>query len=107
MRRSAVQKFFSKAQITNLEPVVHDLAQRLCDKLLQWRDRHEPLDVTMGLSCYTTDVISGYCYGEAFDFLERDSFEPNLRGPNFAVLGIVHALRHFPNLKYLLRAAPL
>jgi len=107
MRRSAIQKFFSKAQITKLEPVVHDLAQRLCDRLLQRRDTNKPFDVTTGYSCYTTDVISGYCYGEPFGYLEQESFEPNLRRPNYAILNLIHPLRHFPSIKFALRAAPL
>jgi hypothetical protein len=35
------------------------------------KDGQEPLDVTTAYSCFTSDVISGYCFGEPFGFVEQ------------------------------------
>jgi cytochrome P450 len=106
-RRGAMARFFSKGQITKLEPVIQAFAQRLCDRLLERRDTHEPFDVTMAYSCYTTDAISAYCFGEPFGYLEQKDFEPNFRRPTYATLNQVHITKHFPFLKIMFAAEPM
>lgn len=55
--------------IARLESEVISLTQKLCDKILVHGS--EPLDVTVAYSNLTTDVISGYCFGERFGLLEQ------------------------------------
>jgi hypothetical protein len=52
MRRGAINKSFSRAQIRKLEPEIHDLAQSFCDKLLAWKNT--PLDMITAFSCFTS-----------------------------------------------------
>jgi cytochrome P450 len=93
MRRSPVAKFFSRAMIARLEPEVHQLVHKLCDKLLA---QAEPFDVTMAYSCFTSDAISGYAFGESFGFLEQEGWYPNFREPTASVLQPVFIFRFFP-----------
>ncbi|KAF2438309.1 cytochrome P450 [Karstenula rhodostoma CBS 690.94] len=93
MRRSPVAKFFSRAMIAQLEPDVQRLVQKLCDKLLT---QSKPFDVTMAYSCFTSDAISGYAFGESFGFLEQEGWYPNFREPTAAVLQPVFIFRFFP-----------
>ncbi|KAK8029629.1 hypothetical protein PG993_010920 [Apiospora rasikravindrae] len=79
MRRAALSKFFSRAQIGRLEPEIQVLVQRLCDKLLLESGKGEPIDVTMAYSCFTSDTISDYCFGQSFGFLAQESWYPNYR----------------------------
>jgi cytochrome P450 len=53
MRRSAVNKSFSRTQMKILEPEIHELTQYFCDKLLAWV-KDEPLDLVMAFSCFTS-----------------------------------------------------
>lgn len=106
-RRASMQKFFSKGQISKLEPIIHAYSQRLCDKILERRDTHEIFDITMAYSCFTTDSISGYCFGEPFGYLERKSFEPNFRRPTYAALNQVHIFKHFTFLTAIFAAEPM
>lgn len=79
--------------IARLEPDIQKLVQKLCDKLLQ---QSEPFDVTMAYSCFTSDAISGYAFGESFGFLEQDGWYPNFREPTASVLRPVFVFRFFP-----------
>ncbi|KAM0271148.1 hypothetical protein ACHAQH_009167 [Verticillium albo-atrum] len=99
-RRVPVAKFFSRAMIARLEGEIHDLVQRLCDKLLaqSGKERPEPFDVAMAYSCFTSDAISGYCFGEPFGLLAHDSWTPNFREATLAVLKPVFVFRFFPFL---------
>lgn len=89
IRRSAMNKFFSRTQIYNIEPMVKKFADQLCDKMIrlsrsnlikknpklrltvEGSQNKEPLDVTTAYSCFSSDVISGYCFGDSFGFLEQ------------------------------------
>ncbi|EGO58516.1 hypothetical protein NEUTE1DRAFT_59167, partial [Neurospora tetrasperma FGSC 2508] len=80
MRRNALNKFFSRAQVARLEPTVRDYAERICDKILIL-GKSAPFDVTTAYSHFTTDVISGYCLGDSLGLIEQKGWEPNFREP--------------------------
>src|SRR5881227_1736964 len=102
MRRGALNRYFSKASIAKLEPLIHDLADRLCNKLLARRGNGKPFDITMAYSCFTTDIISSYAFGQTEGFLEQPDFEPNLRPTIFASLKPAPYVRQWPFLYYLI-----
>lgn len=81
--------------IARLEGEIHVLVNRLCDKLLAER---EVVDVAMAYSCFTTDTISSYCFGETFGMLDQKSWRPNFREATLAVLKPVFVFRFFPFL---------
>ena len=98
LRRIPVAKFFSRSMIARLEPEIQTLAQKLCDKLLR-ESGQKPFDITMAYSCFTSDAISGYSFGENFGFLNQDGWYPNFREPLAALLAPVFIFRFFPFLK--------
>ncbi|KAL8730480.1 MAG: hypothetical protein Q9166_004044 [cf. Caloplaca sp. 2 TL-2023] len=99
MRRNALGKFFSRAQVSRLEPTVRDLAQRLCDKILV-AGEGTPFDLTTAYSLFTTDVISGYCLGKNLGLVAQKSWHPNFREPLYAQLRLVYLFRFIPFLKH-------
>ncbi|KAK0763227.1 LOW QUALITY PROTEIN: hypothetical protein N5P37_004213, partial [Trichoderma harzianum] len=97
IRRAPLTKFFSKLQITKLEPEIHKAVHLLCDKLLRFADKKEPFDLTSAYGCFTSDVIAEYCF---------DSIEPNFRRAIFSVLNATYVLRFIPWLKPLTLTVP-
>ncbi|ORY65757.1 putative cytochrome P450 [Pseudomassariella vexata] len=104
-RRRALNKFFSRGQIVNLEPEIHNLTQLLCNKILQDSSK-KPLDVTTAYSCFTSDLIFSYCFGESLGFLDQDGWEPNFRVAAEAIMSTSYLFRFFPALRVLPDAAP-
>lgn len=82
--------------ITQLEPEIHKLVNKLCDKLLAQSGDGEVFDVTMAYSCFTADAISGYSFGESFGLLQQKGWYPNFREPTQALLRPVFFFRFFP-----------
>lgn len=82
--------------ITQLEPEIHSLVQKLCDKLLAQSGDERIFDVTMAYSCFTSDAISGYCFGESFGLLDQKGWYPNFREATLAILQPVFIFRFFP-----------
>ena len=85
--------------ISRLEPEIHVLVNKLCDKLLLHSGSPDPFDITMAYSCFTSDTISSYSFGTSFGFLEQDGWYPNFREPTAAVLKPVFVFRFFPITK--------
>ncbi|TDZ41567.1 Cyrochrome P450 monooxygenase [Colletotrichum trifolii] len=100
IRRIPLAKFFSRSMIARLEGDVQALVQKLCDKLLNESGKGE-FDVTMAYSCFTSDAISGYAFGESFGLLQQDGWYPNFRAPTASFLRPVFVFRFFPWTKSL------
>lgn len=81
--------------IARLEPDIHALVQKLCNKLLA-QPADEAFDITMAYSCFTTDAISTYSFGEGFGLLNQEGWYPNFREPTASVLRPVFVFRFFP-----------
>ncbi|KAF9699924.1 hypothetical protein EKO04_002335 [Ascochyta lentis] len=96
LRRIPVAKFFSRGMIARLEPEIQMLAQKLCDKLLRQSGEKKAFDITMAYSCFTSDAISGYSFGESFGFLDQPGWYPNFREPLASILRPVFIFRFFP-----------
>lgn len=91
--------------ISQLESHIHSLAGKLCDKLLAESEKNKPFDIAMAYSCFTSDTISTYSFGESFGLLQQKSWTPNFREATLATLKPVFMLRFFPFLSYLVQVA--
>ncbi|KAI1386875.1 cytochrome P450 [Hypoxylon trugodes] len=105
LRRAPLAKFFSRIQIAKLETHIQDLVQQLCGKLLAETGKNVPINVQEAYSCFTSDAVADYCFGESFGFLAQDSFEPNFREPLYSMLQTVFLFRFFPFLKHTVAAS--
>lgn len=93
-------KHFSRAQMLRFEPEVHGQLQYLCDKLLR-EPPGRPLDITVAYSCFTSDIISGYSFGEPLGLLTQPGWEPNWRQATYAFLDTTFMFRYVPIMKRL------
>ncbi|KAJ5219745.1 hypothetical protein N7468_008949 [Penicillium chermesinum] len=104
LRRGALNKFFSRTQIAKLEPTIRLLVEQLCDKMI--RLGAQPVDLNVAYSCFSADVVSGICFGEAFGFVTQESWEPNFKIALQALLGPMYIFRFLSPVRYLANAAP-
>ncbi|KAL2876592.1 hypothetical protein SGCOL_008170 [Colletotrichum sp. CLE4] len=103
---AAASKYFSRVQIAKLEWVIHQDAQRLCDKFLRYQGRG-PFEAASAYSCFTADIVSDYCFGQPFGFLHQPDWEPNFKEAVYVMLQLIHIMRHFPWTTWLMEAVPL
>lgn len=83
--------------IAQLEDEIHGFVTRLCDKLLAESGKG-PFDVTTAYSCFTSDVIFTYCFGESNGFLQQEGWYPNFREPTLAMIKHTLLFKFFPFL---------
>ncbi|KAH8746536.1 cytochrome P450, partial [Diaporthe sp. PMI_573] len=77
--------YFSRQCIFRFEPQVIQQLELLRGKLLRSTGQ-EAFDVTTAYSCFTTDVISLYSFGESLGLLTQQGWEPNWRQPTYSFL---------------------
>lgn len=105
-RRGAMARFFSSANVANLEPKVLARVQKLCDRVLEFRNAGRVIPLSHAYRCYATDVISDYAAPHGRDFLSTPDFSAafNQVLRDFSELMLWH--RHFPIVFPVLGAMP-
>jgi hypothetical protein len=85
MRRKAFDPFFSRAAIQNIEWIVRDSADKLCNTLRELRGSGKPVNASNLYRCLTTDVISEYSFFQSSalfdDPLKNQEFVKSLTSP--------------------------
>jgi cytochrome P450 len=100
-RRAALNPFFSRKKVLELEDVVHESADKLCRIL---RDDHasgKPTNIGAAFRGISVDVITNYAFGEAWGQLDSPDlgawFSDMVRDSS----GMFFTLQAFPTLKIL------
>ncbi|KAF2667975.1 trichodiene oxygenase [Microthyrium microscopicum] len=100
-RRAPLNTFFSKASISKLETLIHPLSHRLCDILLARAGTGEPVNVNDAYSCFSSDVIITYCFGQPGGFLDKDDFDNGIREGIHITLATLPLLRQWPWIRLI------
>ncbi|KAI9710975.1 MAG: hypothetical protein M1820_002412 [Bogoriella megaspora] len=105
-RRAAINPAFSKAAISNLEPEIRALVDKLCQRLTEFRISGEPANIGPIFAALTTDVVTKYCFGKAYGCVEAPDFKPDLQKAIVANTKTTVLAKQFDWLIPLLHALP-
>lgn len=106
LRRGALGRFFSRASVSRLEPVIHRAIEKLTSQLQTHRDSGQPVTMTMAFSCLTTDVVTEYAFSKSYDFLSSPTFEPNFHRAIIAGTDMGPWFKQFPWLMTVMNRLP-
>jgi hypothetical protein len=101
-----MNRFFSKASVTKLEPTIHEKIDKLCRQLSTHMGSRKPVQLNMAFSCFTTDVVTTYAFGKCYDFLEDASFETNFHAPIVAGTDLGPYIKQFRFIFPLVQSLP-
>lgn len=106
LRRGALNRFFSKASVTRLEPIIHRAVEKLIAQLRLHTGTGSPVSIAMAFSCMTTDVVTEYAFLKSYDFLGSPTFEPNFHRAIIAGTDMGPWFKQFPWLITLMNRLP-
>ncbi|KAI1281075.1 putative cytochrome P450 [Xylaria sp. FL0933] len=106
LRRGAMNRFFSKASVTKLEPTIHDKVDKLCRQLSTHIGTQNSVQLNMAFSCFTTDVVTTYAFAKCYEFLDDPSFETNFHAPIVAGTDLGPYIKQFPFIFPLMQSLP-
>ncbi|CRG85278.1 Trichodiene oxygenase [Talaromyces islandicus] len=106
LRRGAMARFFSSANVSRLEPKVLARVQKLLYRILEHRISQKVVPISHAFRCFATDVISDYAAPHTRDFLSTPDFSAafNQVLRDFSEIMLWH--RHIPIVFPLFGAIP-
>ncbi|WEW59639.1 hypothetical protein PRK78_005118 [Emydomyces testavorans] len=109
LRRSALNRFFSKAAVTQLEPMITKKVQDICDLIQAHAGSGEPISLSNAYSCMTSDIAAEYAFGRSTNFVSPDNpkFERNFRRPILTGSKLGVHTKQFPWIQPILNLIPI
>lgn len=107
IRRAALNPYFSKRSISQTENLILAKVQVLCRRLEQACKSGQVIRLDVAYMALTMDVITHYCFGHSYDYLEEDDFKASWKETVIAGSANGAFLRQFPWALPILKMAPL
>jgi hypothetical protein len=108
MRRAPLNKFFSKASVTRLEPLIQTSIKKLINRLKKFQDAEKPVAISLAFGCLTNDVVCEYAFARSENLIETSlDFHTDIHDAMVNVSEIGHALKQFPWLIASMKHIPL
>lgn len=104
--RSHMNPYFSMTRVRQLEPEIQALANKLCNRLKEYKDTGVPINAQHAYSCLATDVISDYTMGTGFHYLDAPDFVPQWSETLSGIAKSSAFFKPFPWLATLLKTFP-
>ncbi|KIX97334.1 uncharacterized protein Z520_06786 [Fonsecaea multimorphosa CBS 102226] len=76
MRRAPLNPFFSKKAVTQLEPTIKSLVEKLCTRLTGFQRTQEPVNLRFAFAGLTMDIITDYSFSNCYNCLDEPDFAP-------------------------------
>lgn len=105
-RRAALNPYFSKASIRRLEPVITQTLDNLLHRLDACAKSGEVLTLSTAYKAATSDIITGYCFGESPGFLMWNDYNSPFFDAVAKNFGLAWWMTHVAWLGPLLNSIP-
>jgi cytochrome P450 len=106
MRRKALSPFFSDKKITEFQPVIRSKVNKLCQKLAEYQQDGRVLPLDRAWMALTTDTITEYAFGRAYNQLDSPDFRDTLHEALVAIYTTGQFALHFPIVFPILDSLP-
>ncbi|KAJ5939782.1 Benzoate 4-monooxygenase cytochrome P450 [Penicillium verhagenii] len=108
LRRSFIQNYFSKRSVTTLTPYIWAKVDQLLKRFEIAYENSAVLHLQLDFACLTADVISQYCYGWSYGYMddEKNSTKNDLVDAVQGLMLMFNINRFFPILVHIFRNAP-
>ncbi|PQE04573.1 cytochrome p450 protein [Rutstroemia sp. NJR-2017a BVV2] len=107
IRRGAMNRYFSKASVQRLEPLIQSTVNVLVRRLLEYRGSGTPVDIMAAYTCFTNDVVAEYAFGRPYRFLEDSKdFHNEFHQALYDISKMAHVLKVFPWLLPIMQSLP-
>lgn len=107
VRRSILNDFFSKRSVLALSDVVEERVMKLMQRFEGFYEGQSVVNLSNAFAALTADVITYYCYGKRWGFIEDEGFRSEIHKSNEENTQHCHFDRFFPFVPEVVRRIPL
>jgi cytochrome P450 len=102
-----MNRYFSKASVLRLEPMIQKYVDSLVRRLSSYEDIKKPVNLSWAFSCFTNDVISEYALGKSSNYVEESKdFHTDFHDAMENTSKIGHVTKVFPWILPLMQNMP-
>ena len=107
LRRGALNQFFSKRAIDEMEDGIRAKVGSMCD-MIEREYAHTGKALSLGtvFTALTMDVITSYCFGKSQDCLTDPDFAPKWKHLMTAIFNSTPISKHFPIVPKIMSSLP-
>ncbi|KAL4885918.1 cytochrome P450 [Aspergillus karnatakaensis] len=105
-RRNILNSFFSKRSVNDLTPMIEERTLKLINRFEDFHKSNGIVQLDDAFAALTADIITYYCYGKLWGFLEDEKFRSDIRLLASEISGLCHINRFFPFIDQLIRLTP-
>ncbi|KAL4748424.1 hypothetical protein BDW72DRAFT_214810 [Aspergillus terricola var. indicus] len=105
-RRAILNNFFSRRSVMELTPMIEERIEALMQRFNEFYNDQTVVQLDDAFAALTADIITYYCYGKIWGFLENKTFRSDIRAVATEVTGQFHINRFFPFLAPIMRKMP-
>jgi hypothetical protein len=74
LRRAALNPYFSKQSVANLEPTIKGVVEKLCNRFEQAKASGEPVNLGYAYAALAMDVITEYSFSKSYGCVDDPGF---------------------------------
>ncbi|KAI0838317.1 cytochrome P450 [Hypoxylon sp. FL0890] len=105
-RRSALQPYFSMANVRRLQPVIQERLSVMIRRMNEFRDTGDVLNASCMFSALGNDVVNIYSFACCDHRLESPNFDPSSRNAALAGINSIHFMKHVSWINDVMKALP-
>jgi Cytochrome P450 len=106
LRRSALNQFFSKRSVSELEPMICSKIEQLCQRLAAASETKEVVQLDAVYLALTMDVVTEYAFGQSANYLRRKDFAFEWMETTHSFLRFLPVIKQAPWLHRILKSTP-
>ncbi|EHK21118.1 uncharacterized protein TRIVIDRAFT_90966 [Trichoderma virens Gv29-8] len=103
-RRGILKDFFSRRSVAELSDSVNERVQKLMTRFEVERMNQTIVSLDDAFSALSSDIITAYCCGKDWDFIEDENFRSDVRNAAENAIAFTHISRFVPWLVYAMSA---
>ena len=96
MRRAALNPFFSKRAVTQLEPIIREKVEKLASRFEAAVETREVIRIDVAYMALTMDVITQYAYARSYNYLAEPDFKLEWKKTLIGGFEMGATMRHLP-----------
>lgn len=106
-RRDVLAPFFSRTSIIQLQGLIQERVNVLCDALTRRSAEGKSSDLVLGFHCFAVDVIMAFCYAKDWDATNVPDFKSDIVIASQNVLPILTMRKYSGTLVKMMRYIPV
>lgn len=106
IRRGAMNPMFSRQKVLDLEQIVQEKADKVCQRMQKGIDRDEPVDLHHAFRAVSVDVISDFAFDKCYNFLDKDDIGAKFFEMARGIGPALWAFQQFPSFQAMALKTP-